>query len=78
MGFTNTIQDPCVFKCTPFEDEPPIYLGMFVDDFIYYSKSDKVEEWFEETLGSKLKVDFMGAVSWYRATFLSKHMLPNY
>ena len=65
MGFEAMPQDPCVFKATPIEGEPPIYVGMYVDDFIYYSKSDAVEQWFEACLGSKLRVDFMGAVSWF-------------
>ena len=65
MGFESMPHDPCVFKCTPIVGEPPIYLGCYVDDFVYYSKSDAVEEWFENNLSGKLRVDFMGAVSWF-------------
>ena len=49
----------------PFSGEPPIYVGLYVDDLVYYSKSDKVEEWFESNLKSHVKVDFMGDVSWF-------------
>ena len=65
MGFKAMDQDKCVLKCSPIEGEPPIYVGIYVDDFIYYSKSDKVEEWFEQQLKSHVKVDFMGDVSWF-------------
>ena len=65
MGFRSMAQDKCVLKCTPFEGEPPIYCGIYVDDFIYYSTSDKVEQWFEQQLKSHVKVDFMGDVSWF-------------
>ena len=65
MKFEAMGQDRCVFKCTPFPGKPPIYVGLYVDDFIYYSPSDKVEEWFEQQLQSKVKVDFMGTVSWF-------------
>ena len=36
-----------------------------VDDLIYYSESDLVEEYFEASLSSLLRVDFMGPVSYY-------------
>ena len=65
MGFKAMPQDNCVLKCTPIPGEPPIYVGIYVDDFIYYSKSDKVEEWFEQNLKSHVKVDFMGGVDWF-------------
>ena len=65
MGFEAIDQDKCVFKCKPFPDKPPIYLGLYVDDFIYYSKSDEVEEWFERNLKSHITVDFMGDVQWF-------------
>lgn len=58
-------QDNCVLKCVQFPGEPPIYVGLYVDDFIHYSKSDKVEQWFESSLKSHVKVDFMGDVDWF-------------
>lgn len=58
-------QVQCVYKCTPLKGHPPIYVGLYVDDLVYYSKSDKVEEWFEKSLKSHIKVDFMGDVSWF-------------
>ena len=65
MGFDSMPQDNCVYKCSPIEGQPPIYVGLYVDDLIYYSKSDKCEEWFENNLKSHLKVDFMGDASWF-------------
>ena len=65
LGFESIDQDKCVFKCKPFIDKPPIYLGLYVDDFVYYSNSDEVEQWFEKNLQSHIKVDFMGDVQWF-------------
>lgn len=65
MGFKSMPHEPCLFKATQFPDEPPIYLGCYVDDFTYYSISDKVEGWFEQNLAAQLRVDFMGPISWY-------------
>ena len=65
MNFEFMDHDRCVFKCTPLPGEPPIYVGLYVDDFIYYSKSDKVEAWFETNLKSHVKVDFLGTATWF-------------
>ena len=64
LEFEAMPQDQCVYKCTPLKGHPPIYVGLYVDNLVYYSKSDKVEEWFEMSLKSHIKVDFMGDVSW--------------
>ena len=65
MGFDSMDQDHCVYKCTPIKGEPPIYVELYVDDIIYYSRSDKVEQWFKNNLKSHVKVDFMGDASWF-------------
>ena len=63
LGFDSMAQDNCVYKCTPITGQPPIYVGLYVDNLVYYSKLDKVEEWFENQLESHVKVDFMGDAS---------------
>ena len=63
LGFETMDQDKCVYKYTPMKGQPPTYVGLYVDDLIYYSPSDKIEEWFENGLKSYLKVDFMGDAS---------------
>ena len=55
----------------------PIYVGLYVDDLVYYSKSDKVEEWFENQLKSHVKVDFMGDASWFLGQRYDWHIDPN-
>ena len=64
LGFASMAQDNCVYKCTLIEGQPPIYVGLYVDNITYYSKCDKVEELFEENLKSHVKADFMGDASW--------------
>ena len=65
MGFDSMAQDKCVYKCTPIEGQSPIYVGLYVDDLVYYSKTNKVEQWFENNLKSHLKVDSMGDAAWF-------------
>jgi hypothetical protein len=63
MGFTQCIHDPCIFYCTPFPGGSWVYLGMYVNDFVYFSTCPQSELWFEMTLESHLKVDFMRRVT---------------
>ena len=54
---------PCIFKGTILPNLPPLYLGIYVDDFVYFSESDDVEKEFQKQLQSKTNVDFMGTVT---------------
>ena len=65
MRFSAMDQDKCVYKRTPIEGQPPIYVGLYVDNLVYYSPSVAVEEWFENNRKLHLKVDFMGNASWF-------------
>jgi hypothetical protein len=63
MGLKCSNVSPCLFIGTLVEGEPPFYVGIYVDDIIYFSKSDSVEKKFEEGLSGIGSVDFMGQVS---------------
>ena len=65
IGMTPLAHDPCVFTGTPIPGGPPLYLGVYVDDFTYFSASDEVERVFEAALSSQLTIDWMGEVGWY-------------
>ena len=56
---------PCIFTGTLIEGEPPLYLGLYVDDFIYFSESTLVEEELQKRIenDTPLSVDFEGPVS---------------
>jgi Reverse transcriptase (RNA-dependent DNA polymerase) len=62
IGMTPTVHDPCVFTGTLIPGGPLLYLGVYVDDFTYFSASDEVERVFEAALSSKLHIDWMGEV----------------
>jgi hypothetical protein len=65
IGMTPMAHDPCVFTGTLIHGGPLLYLGIYVDDFTYFSESDEVERIFEAALSSKLKIDWMGEVGWF-------------
>ena len=69
LGLNSVAQNNCVYKCTPIEGQPPICVDLYVDNLVYYSESDKVEEWFENNLKSHVKINFMGDAS----RFIGQH-----
>jgi hypothetical protein len=44
MGLRQSTTSPCIFTGTIIEGGPPIYVGIYVDDIIYFSGSDAVEK----------------------------------
>ena len=63
LGLQNSSTSPCLFIGHIIEGGPPIYIGIYVDNIIYFSPSDDVERAFEEKLNTLVSVDFMGQVS---------------
>jgi hypothetical protein len=63
MGLCCSDTLSCLFFGNLIEGEPPIYIGIYVDDIIYFSVSDKVEHCFESSLSTSGSVEFMGKVS---------------
>jgi hypothetical protein len=61
----------CLFYGTVIPGQPPVYVGIYVDDIIYFSPSDEVEQKFEEGLSTIGSVDFMGQVSLFLGTEFS-------
>jgi hypothetical protein len=66
IGFKACTHDPCLFLGhRPGYPNDLIYVGCYVDDFIYFSTDRRVEEWFEAFLASRISVEFMGPVCWF-------------
>ena len=73
MGFIQCIHDPCIFVgIYPDFLTSPIYVGCYVDDFVYSSTSGSVEQRFETGLAERVKADFMGTVSWFLGIFFER------
>ena len=55
---------PCIFHGSIIPGKAPLYVGLYVDDFIYFSSDPTVEQAFETLLPSKttLKIDFNGPI----------------
>jgi hypothetical protein len=68
IGLECSTLSPCLFTGVLIPGQPPIYVGIYVDDIIYFSVSDAVEKEFETKLSSIGSVDFMGQVSLFLGT----------
>jgi hypothetical protein len=77
MGLRNSTNSPCLFYGTLIEGEPPIFVGIYVDDIINFSTSDNVERHFETLLSPLGDVDFMGQVSHFLGIEFTWHHLPD-
>eukprot|EP00957_Ditylum_brightwellii_P125125 9538337-Ditylum_brightwellii.AAC.2 len=62
MGIHQCPNALCIFTGTVITGHPPIYIGLHVDDFIYFSALDEVEREFERQLKTdqKMLVEFIG------------------
>jgi hypothetical protein len=59
MGLKQSTTSPCIFIGHLIDGGPPIYIGIYVDDIIYFSTSDAIEKCFESNLSKIGNVDFM-------------------
>jgi hypothetical protein len=57
------------------DGDAPIYVGIYVDDIIYFSPSNKVEQKFEDLLSTIGNVDFMGQVTHFLGIEFTWHHL---
>jgi hypothetical protein len=73
LGLTPSSYDPCLYS--GFIQDPnnpsqslstkPLSLGLYFDDFVYFSEDPVVEALFERLLCKQITVNFMGLVEWF-------------
>jgi hypothetical protein len=64
---------PCLFVGHLIDGEPPIYVGIYVDDIIYFSTSDAVEQKFESLLWTIGEVELGQITQFLGIEFTWKH-----
>jgi len=77
IGLTQCKNDPCIYYGTIIPGQPPLYLGIYVDDIVYFSASDDVERYFEQALKQKINVDFMGDAEFFPGLKFDWFISPN-
>jgi hypothetical protein len=61
--FSGNILDPSDPLDSPLTS--PLTLGIYVDDFFYFSEDPEVKAKFVHLLKEEFTVDFMGTVEWF-------------
>jgi hypothetical protein len=61
----------------PRSASSPLSLGLYVDDFVYFSPDPFVEHLFCHLLLECCQVDFMGMVEWFLGIHFSWHITPS-
>jgi hypothetical protein len=82
IGLTPSLEDSCLytgFLRNPKESTATIAtsllsLGLYVDDFVYFSPDPAAERLFCRLLAERCKVDFMGIVEWFLGVHFSWHI----
>ncbi len=77
IGLKQSATSPCIFVGNLVEGGPPIYVGIYVDNIIYFSSSDEVERYFESRLSEIGDVDFMVKVSHFLGIEFTWNELPD-
>ena len=65
IGLKSSPNSPCVFSGELIPGQPPLYLGLYIDDFAYFSSSDTVEQKFKELMDSKYSVSYENSLDWF-------------
>jgi hypothetical protein len=78
IGLTASKHDPCLFSgvvkaddktaSLPSSTRARVHVGIYVDDFVFYSIDPLEEERFKAALKQRVVVDFMGDVDWFLGT----------
>jgi len=76
-GLKQCPQAPCIFQGHPIPGKPKLYLGLYVDDFIYFSTDPTVELHFQTQLSAITGVHFMGQVSHFLGIKFLWNRSPN-
>ena len=58
MGLKSIPSSPCFFTGIIIPNNPPLYLGLYVDGFIHFKNLTEVENIFEDKLNTILQVEF--------------------
>jgi len=85
IGLIPSLEDPCLYSSfiqdtsglTGTKLTHPLALGLYVNDFIYFSEDPAVESLFCHLLTKRCKVDFMGIANWFLGVHFSWCLTPS-
>jgi hypothetical protein len=77
IGLQSCPHDPCLFHGTLLPGKPPIFVAIYVDDILYFSEDDTVEQYYRTALSQKVQVEFLGDAAWYIGIKFDWHKFPD-
>ncbi len=85
IGLETSLEDPCLFTGFLKDPDDPtrvpssasLSLGLYVDNFVYFSEEPTVEALFCHLLSARCKVNFMGIVEWFLGIHFSWRITPS-
>jgi hypothetical protein len=85
LGLKDNASDPCLFSGNLVNPSNPaiepssasLTLGIYVNDFVYFSEDPQVKRRFEQLLTNLIMVEFMGTVDWFLGTHFQWSSSPD-
>ena len=77
IGLKNSPNSPCVFQGTLIPNEPPLYVGLYVDDFAFFSCSDAVKQKFRTLLNAEYTESYDESLEWFLGMKFDWHETPD-
>ena len=82
MGLTASLHDPCLYSgyvesSSGQKFQHPLHIGLYVDDFVFYTKDKAHEQAFQSELAKHIAVDWMGKVDFFLGTAFTWNQLDD-
>ena len=77
LGLKPVQNSSCIFSGTILPGHPPLYIGLYVDDFMYFSESLAVEQHFKKDFSKNFKVTWEGDISHFLGITFQTHRYEN-
>ena len=71
MGFQNSLVDPCLYVLRT--KQHTIIVGVYVDDLLVATSSDKAFNWFWERFERKFRSKCLGKLEWFLGVAVDQH-----
>ena len=78
IGLKQSANSPCLYTGVLIPGHPPLYLGLYVDDFLFLSKYSEVEDHFQQEFAKHVtKVTFEPQVNYFLGIKFDWHCQSN-
>ena len=76
IGFCQSPHAPCIFVGTLAKNQAPVYLGLYVDGFLFFRQSPQMEKKFMSQFGAKIKCTFLDKIDYFLGLKFKNKKMP--